>query len=280
MDFSIVIPAHNEEVTLKLTLESLIAQTLLPKQLVVVNDNSTDSTLQVAQEFANKYPWISVLDISTSQEHQPGSKVVNAFYKGFETLDSAYDIICKFDADLIFPPNYLEKVAALFKSDDAIGIAGGNLYIKKNDNWVYESISKQTHVRGPIKAYRKQCFEEIGGLKRSIGWDTVDTLLAQYHTWQMATETSLKVKHLKPTGTQYQKTSKYKQGEAMYKMRYGITITSIAALKLALKKKSPNLLKDYLIGYFKAKQNGMEYLVSKKEGDFIRALRWKGILGK
>ncbi|WMI69669.1 glycosyltransferase family 2 protein [Mangrovimonas sp. YM274] len=280
MDFSIIIPAHNEEVTLRVTLESLVAQTLLPKQLVVVNDNSTDATLKVAKEFANKYPWISVIDISSSEEHQPGSKVVNAFYKGLETLDVAYDIICKFDADLIFPPNYLEKVAALFKSNDTIGIAGGILYIEKNDNWVYENIAKQTHVRGPIKAYRKQCFEEIGGLKRSIGWDTVDTLLAQYHGWQMATDTNLKVKHLKPTGAQYQKNSKYKQGEAMYKMRYGITITSIAALKLAMKKKSPSLFKDYLMGYFKAKQNGLEYLVSKPEGDFIRSLRWKGILGR
>ena len=39
---------------------------------------------------------------------------INAFYKGFKTLDDGYDVICKFDADLIFPPNYLETIAHHF----------------------------------------------------------------------------------------------------------------------------------------------------------------------
>jgi glycosyltransferase involved in cell wall biosynthesis len=44
MDYYIVIPAHNEEQFIALTLDSLISQTLLPKKVVIVNDNSTDKT--------------------------------------------------------------------------------------------------------------------------------------------------------------------------------------------------------------------------------------------
>jgi glycosyltransferase involved in cell wall biosynthesis len=40
----IVIPAHNEEQFIALTLDSLISQTLLPKKVVIVNDNSTDKS--------------------------------------------------------------------------------------------------------------------------------------------------------------------------------------------------------------------------------------------
>ena len=43
MNFYIIIPAHNEASSISLTLDSLLKQTLLPKKIVVVNDNSTDN---------------------------------------------------------------------------------------------------------------------------------------------------------------------------------------------------------------------------------------------
>ena len=69
-----------------------------------------------------------------------------------------------------------------------MGVAGGNLYVKKNSNWIYEKISSKNHVRGPIKSYRKKCFEEIQGLRKSIGWDTVDVLIAQFYGWKIKTD--------------------------------------------------------------------------------------------
>ncbi|WP_299115310.1 glycosyltransferase family 2 protein [uncultured Winogradskyella sp.] len=274
MRFYIVIPAHNEEDSIGLTLDSLINQTHTPSKVVVVNDNSSDSTQTIIESFENKFEWISFINITSSNKHIPGAKVINAFYKGFETLDDNYDIICKFDADIILPSNYLETLTIIFSENKNVGIAGGLAYIKKNNDWVYENISNKDHVRGPFKAYRKACFEAIGGLKESIGWDTVDTLLAKYYNWEVKTDHSLKIRHLKPTGNSYNSSSKYLQGEALYKMRYGIFITVISAAKMALKKRSINTFFNYIIGYLKTK----ERIVSKEQGKFIRKLRWKGIL--
>lgn len=276
MKFHIVIPAHNEEDSIGLTLDSLTNQTYLPSKVVVVNDNSTDNTQTIVESFEKKFEWISSVNITSSDKHIPGAKVINAFYKGYETLDDNYDVICKFDADIILPPNYLETLTKLFSKNKNLGIAGGLAYIKKDSNWVYENISNKNHVRGPFKAYRKACFEAIGGLKHSIGWDTVDTLLAKYHNWEVTTDHNLKVKHLKPTGQTYNKSSKYLQGEALYKMRYGILITIISAAKMAYKKRSLNTFLNYISGYFKANN----HLVTKEEGKFIRKLRWKGIFKK
>lgn len=280
MNFYIIIPAHNEVKYIAKTLESLTKQTLLPKKVVVVNDNSTDGTQYIVEGFESKFSWISLLNSTSTSQHLPGSKVIDAFYKGFKQLDEHYDIICKFDADIILPNNYLEKIASLFNSDKTIGIAGGLAYIKKDHTWIYENVANKNHVRGPFKAYRKACFKQIGGLKPSIGWDTVDTLLAKYNNWQVVTDQTLHVKHLKPTGKTYNTAAKYLQGEALYKMRYGFCITLISALKLALKKRSFYVFKNYIIGYFQAKFNRLEFLVSKKEGKFIRDLRWRGVLGK
>lgn len=280
LNLYIIIPAHNEEDSIALTLESLVNQTLLPKKVVVVNDNSTDNTQHIVETFTSKYPWITLINSNSSSEHLPGTKIINAFYKGFETLDDSYDVICKYDADLIFPNNYLESIVFIFNKDTKIGVAGGLLYIKINNKWVYETIASKSHVRGPIKAYRKGCFEKIGGLKKSIGWDTVDVLLAQYYGWKVQTNKELPVKHLKPTGANYSMASKYLQGEALYKMRYGFSLSFLSALKLAYKKKSFKLFKYYMSGYFKARKNKVEYLVNAEQGNFIRKLRWQGIKNK
>ncbi len=280
MNFYIVIPAHNEEDSIALTLESLINQTHLPKKVIVVNDNSTDNTKSIVDSYIKQNDWLNSTTITSSNEHIPGSKVINAFYKGFETLDDNYDILCKFDADIVLPNNYLENIKLLFNSNKSVGIAGGLAFIKKDNTWVYENISDKNHVRGPIKAYRKSCFEDIGGLKPSIGWDTVDILLAKYHGWSVAVDKSLHVKHLKPTGLSYNKNSKYLQGEALFKMRYGFTLALITALKIAFKKRSFLDFNNYIIGYFKAKRSDLEYLVTKDEGKFIRKLRWHGIFKK
>ena len=49
MKYYIVIPAHNEEKFIGLTLDSLLNQTVLPSKVVVVNDNSTDKTSEIVE---------------------------------------------------------------------------------------------------------------------------------------------------------------------------------------------------------------------------------------
>ena len=280
MDFYIVIPAHNEEAHLQKTLQSLVEQTFLPKKIIIVDDASTDGTAKIIQRFSEKYNFIEGIFHNSEAQHEPGSKVINVFYKGFETLDEDYDIICKFDGDLIFPKNYLQKITEQFQSNPIYGMVGGFCTIEHNGNWVLENLTNKDHIRGALKAYRKKCFQQIGGLKKSMGWDTVDELLAQYHGWKIKTDSSLHVKHLKPTGKFYSKTSKYKQGEAFYKMHYGFWLTMIASAKLASKKNSFQFFIDSMKGYQKAKKANLEFIVSEKEGKFIRNLRWKNIRKK
>ena len=280
MKIYIVIPAHNEETTLGQTLLSLTNQSKLPDKLVVVNDNSTDKTASIIDDFESRFPWISGIHFTSTNEHVPGSKVINAFYSGLETLDSDYDIICKFDADLIFPENYLETISNMFQKDAKVGIAGGLPYIEKNGEWRFEMIASKDHVRGPLKAYRKECFNEIGGLKRSIGWDSVDVLLAQYFGWTIKTDHTLSVKHLKPTGANYDQKSKFLQGEALYKMRFGLVLCIIASLKGAINRKSIAFFRNGVQGYLKAKNSKVDYLVNQDQGRFIRKLRWRNIRKK
>jgi glycosyltransferase involved in cell wall biosynthesis len=275
MNYYIVIPAHNEEAFIALTLESLISQTVLPKKVVVVNDNSTDKTAEIVTAFAKENPFITLVNKTSSAIHLPGSKVIQAFHKGFETLDEDYDVIVKLDADLILPNNYFETILNIFEKDATIGMAGGFAYIEKNGEWILENLTDKDHIRGAFKAYRKACFQQIGNLKPAMGWDTVDELLSKFYGWKVVTDASLIVKHLKPTGANYNKTARYKQGEAFYTLGYGFLITSIASAKLAMMKKKPFLFLDYIKGFWKAKAAKTPLLVTAEQAKFIRKYRLK-----
>lgn len=275
MNYYIVIPAHNEEQFIALTLDSLISQTLLPKKVVIVNDNSTDSTAEIVLAYTKDYPFITLVEKSSSAIHLPGSKVIQAFNTGLESVDTNYDIIMKADADLIFPLNYLETINKHFQSDARIGMAGGFCYIEKNGDWILENLTDKDHIRGALKAYRKETFEQIGGLKAQMGWDTVDELLCKFYNWKVVTDATLQVKHLKPTGANYNKTVRYKQGEAFYTLGYGFIITAIASAKLALMKKKPLLFLDYINGFWKAKAARTPLLVTEEQAKFIRNYRMK-----
>jgi glycosyltransferase involved in cell wall biosynthesis len=280
MKYYVIIPAHNEEAFISLTLQSLIEQTILPAKIIVVNDNSTDTTAEIVEAFAKNNPTITLANKTSEAIHLPGSKVIQAFEKGLECIDNNYDIIVKLDADLILPPNYFEKIIHYFKFDNTIGMAGGFAYIEKEGNWVLENLTDKDHIRGAFKAYRKACFKQIGGLKPAMGWDTVDELLCKFYNWKVVTDQTLKVKHLKPTGVNYNKTARYKQGEAFYTLGYGFIITAIASLKLALRKGKPLLFIDYIKGFWKAKQDKKPLLVTDAQAKFIRKYRWKKMKAK
>lgn len=280
MKYYIVIPTYNEEQFIALTLQSLADQTVLPTKVIVVNDNSTDSTAEIVLAFAEKHPWISLVTKTSSAIHLPGSKVIQAFQKGLESIDEDYDLIAKVDADLIFPSNYFETIIQHFESDATIGMVGGFCYIEKNGEWILENLTDKDHIRGALKAYRKATFKQIGGLRAQMGWDTVDELLCKFYNWKVVTDESLHVKHLKPTGANYNKTARYKQGEAFYTLGYGFIITAIASLKLALRKGKLFLFIDYLIGFWKAKLSKKPMLVTDKQAQFIRKYRLQKMKNK
>lgn len=280
MKYCIVIPVYNEEKYIALTLQSIVDQTVLPAQVVVVNDGSTDNTAAIVQTFVSAFPFITLVNKSSEAVHLPGSKVIHAFHWGEKHLTSPYDILLKVDGDLIFPTHYFETISNHFENDSQVGMVGGFCYIEKNGSWVLENLTDKEHIRGALKAYRKEAYQQIGGLRAQMGWDTVDELLCKFYGWNIKTDSTLHVKHLKPTGASYHKAARFKQGEAFYCLGYGFWITAIAAIKLALRKKKMLLMLDYIRGFWKAKAANKPLLVTPEQARFIRKYRWKTMKAK
>ena len=143
-----------------------------------------------------------------------------------------------------------------------------------------EKVAAKSHVRGPIKAYRLECFKDINGIRASIGWDTVDVLLAQKKGWRVFTDKNLIVKHLKSTGKKYSLKSKFFQGEALYKMRFGVVLSILSIIKSSFNTNDPLKIlfatAGFLISFLKQKP----FIVDDEEGIYIRNFRWKIIYTK
>ncbi len=295
MKFLIIIPAHNEENNISFCLESLKKQNFQDFVCMIVNDGSTDRTAEIINNFKNQDSRFRVLDLETS-EHSPGAKVVRTFDKGLQALDwKDFDVVCKYDADIVFPTNYLEKINQTFETNPKAGIVSGLVYIKKyksnseiknlrnpnenwldfsnkNNEWIFENLSSKNHVRGPVKAYRKECFEDINGLRAVLGWDNLDILLAKKHGWDVVTIKDLWVKHLRPTAYKYKSQKAEKLGQYFYNIGLSLPLAMISSAKSSFKNHSAKEFFITINSFLKQKERQN---LSTEEIKFIRNLRWK-----
>ena len=279
-NYSVIIPAHNEANFLEGMMQSLCKQSVQATEIVLVNDNSTDQTEALMERFAKEYKNIHYVNHPSTDQHLPGSKVIQAFTFGFKNLKQPFEVIVKLDADLILPNNYFEELLPVFENPK-IGIAGGFCFEQNvNGQWKRNHPMGQDHVRGAFKAYSKECFSEIGGLRPAMGWDTIDELLARFFGFETQTLDQLEVKHLRPLGAGYSARSTQLQGVAFYSMRYGILLSVLASLKNALTQKSTRTFFQLIKGFQKAKQEQTPFLITAEQGKFIRNYRWNKIWNK
>ena len=280
MKILIIIPIFNEANHLDKCLRSFINQTIKPTNLILVNDGSTDDSKKIINRYSKNFPWIYSYDNISNGGAKIGKKIIKAFNFGKSKSNINYDLIGKFDGDIVLPKNYFEQMIKHFKKNNKIGICSGTLYIKKNDKWVHEDLHNKDHIRGALKLYSKKCFDDIGGLIENLGWDTVDELLAMYFKYKTKVDNKIIVKHLRATSERYDQKLIYRQGELMYKLRYGIFISSIATFKLFWKRKKINTITECFLGYYNAYKNKKIFFVSKDQGHFIRRYRIKNIIKK
>ena len=112
MRLSFVVPAYNEEAYLPACLESILSQidlaptNLVPCEIIVVNNASTDRTREVAL----RYPGVMVVD-------EPRKGLTFARQAGFAA--SSGDLIANVDADSRLTPNWVANVLSTFAKSEA-----------------------------------------------------------------------------------------------------------------------------------------------------------------
>jgi poly-beta-1,6-N-acetyl-D-glucosamine synthase len=196
----------NESRHLDTFLASVAAQLRFPDLLVLIDDGSSDASPQIAAEFAASRENVRVLSRPSrpsTRDRLAQAAELRSFHWGLEQVDVAWDVVVKMDADLKLSPDLFTTVERAFLESPTLGIAGSYLsVIDERTGTLRRERSRDHHVRGPNKFYRRPCFEQISPIPPFLGWDTIDEITARMHGWDAGSLACPQgdTVHLRPTG--------------------------------------------------------------------------------
>jgi len=185
--YVLVTPARNEAQFIRLTLESMVAQTARPLKWVIVSDGSTDGTDDIVAEYVGAHPWIELVRMPARQERHFAGKV-HAFNAGYARVAGLpYEVIGNLDGDVSFEPDYFEFLLQKFAENPRLGVAG-TPFREGTFQYDYRFTSIE-HVSGQCQIFRRGCFEEIGGYlaRQAGGIDLVAVTTARMKGWETRT---------------------------------------------------------------------------------------------
>lgn len=115
MKISIVIPVYNEGEHLGACLKAIVAQTVKPYEVIVVDNNSSDNSTQIAESFG----FVKLL-------REPKQGVVHARNRGFDAAKG--EIIGRIDADTLLPTDWVDQVGKIFCDESVTAVSGSAHY--------------------------------------------------------------------------------------------------------------------------------------------------------
>lgn len=164
LTISVVIPAFNEEKYLPKTLESINKQSISPFEIIVADNNSTDSTASIAKAAGARVVHVK----------EQGN--VYAMKGGLDVAKG--DIIAGVDADTVVASDWLEVINEVFMDDAVVAVTGG---IRIKDKSPFSRINDLLyfiflqlnfwiglpHLVGFNFAVRRDTYHKIGGMNTS-----------------------------------------------------------------------------------------------------------------
>jgi len=183
--YVLITPARNEEAFIEKTINSVISQTVLPKQWVIVSDGSTDRTDEIVKKYLVKHPWIKLVRMPEHRDRSFAAKV-GSFIAGMNSMQNMdFEVIGNLDADISFDREYFQFLLDKFHTIPDLGVAG-TPFVENGYSTMKDSFEGEKHVAGGCQLFRRKCFEEIGGYKpnKAGGIDWIAVTTARMKGWE------------------------------------------------------------------------------------------------
>jgi len=232
--YCLITACRDEAEYARVTIDSVVAQSIRPALWVIVDDGSKDNTPAILDEYARKYSFIKVIHRPDRGVRSVGPGVVDAFYVGYNAIDPAhFNYICKFDLDLEIPAVYFETMINRMDANPRLGTCSGKPYFRQAGKLVSEACGDEMSV-GMIKFYRTECFQQIGGFVREVMWDGIDCHRCRMLGWIAESWDSPEIRfiHLRPMGASHKglSTGRLRHGFGQYFMGTGLVYMTASAI--------------------------------------------------
>ena len=203
MKYVLITSARNEEAFIAKTLDSVVTQTVLPERWIIVDDNSTDRTAKIVENYARRYPWIELVRQAQDRYRNFASKA-HAVNAGLERVNSCqFEIVGNLDADVSFGPDYMEFLMQRFSENPKLGVAGTPFTQDGDYDSSKDSFEGENYVSGPCQLFRRECFQEIGGYvpNPAGGLDWIAVMTARMKGWKVRSFSEKRFHHYRTLGT-------------------------------------------------------------------------------
>lgn len=200
--YVLVTPARNEARMIESTIQSVVAQTVLPLRWVIVSDGSTDGTDEIVSRYVAQHDWIELLRMPERKERHFAGKAY-AFNSGKARLDDLpYEVIANLDADITFESGYFAYLLGKLAEDPRLGVVGTPYVETTQETYDYRFVSIE-HVSGACQLFRRVCYEGIGGYQPvKVGTiDCIAVISARMKGWKTRTFTDMVCMHHRKVGT-------------------------------------------------------------------------------
>jgi glycosyltransferase involved in cell wall biosynthesis len=222
LSYALVTPARDEVRNLPRLARSLAAQTLAPERWVIVDNGSTDGTAVLIEDLRQTFDWVHPIAVEGGAKPVRGAPSVQAFHAGLRELQDEPAVVVQLDADVSMEPDHFERLLGAFAADPKLGIASGTCLEQSPDGAWHPIHVTAGHVRGAVRAYRRECLQQVLPLEERIGWDGIDELKAAVLGWSTRMLPDLAFYHHRMLGARESgRTAVWRaQGEASYFMGY------------------------------------------------------------
>ncbi len=179
---SVILPNYNHGHLLQTACKAIFSQSLLPQEVIIIDDGSTDHSIETIRELQKNHPNIQLIQ---NKENLGPIPTIN---KGIEKAKGKYLAFCSADDYIL--PGFFEKALTLFKENPTLGICTGRAtHFKGNtpDQLTIEQppLPDKVHIFNPkelakvfkkslffihsnCSIYRKKYIEEFGGLNPKL----------------------------------------------------------------------------------------------------------------
>ena len=283
----IVSPVRNEAAHIERVVRSVAAQDLAPAQWIVIDDSSTDGTLELLRTLERDVPFMTVVAAARADHIETRDRLAHAaapinFNRGLALADwREFTHVMKLDGDIELRPDYLHRVVELFKADPRLGLIGGVLDEPCEKGGMRRIGIPTHHVHGALKCYSRACFEAIGGVQERLGWDTIDETYARMRGFETRTFRDLVSIHRRPIGSADGTVRGHaRHGVCAYIAHYSTAWVMLRSLKIATRRPRGLAGLAFLYGYFRAAARRTERVPDREFRRFTRReLRRRMLLG-
>ncbi len=207
--YLLVTPLRDEADHLENVVRHVAGQSVRPVIWILIDDQSQDGSSEICARAAREYPWIRTMTFEGPViKRQLGVHVYQVLKSGYERgaelcreEGACYRYVAFLDADMFPATDYFERLMGILEENPSMGVVSGGVYVRNAEGGLEWEKTPYQWPWGGARILRRECLEEIGGVKPVNSADTVAAIRAMKFGYEIRQFKEIRVVQARATSS-------------------------------------------------------------------------------